>query len=49
MTPMNTVVTEVRLAKPMTWIIGLAALLPSVAAAAAAREDAPVVKPIESL
>jgi hypothetical protein len=32
----------------MTWIIGLAALLPVVAAAAKAPEDAPVVKPIES-
>jgi hypothetical protein len=41
---MNAVVTGIRPVKPMTWIIGLAALMPGVAAA-----QAPVVKPIESL
>ncbi len=46
---MNTIVTEVRRAKPLIGIIGLAALMPGVAAAAVAPEGAPVVKPIESL
>jgi hypothetical protein len=41
---MNAVVTGIRPVKPMTWIIGLAVLMPGVAAA-----QAPVVKPIESL
>src|SRR5947209_5123484 len=47
--PMNAAVTEARLAKPLRWIIGLAAQLPGIVAAADAPEDAPVVKPIESL
>jgi hypothetical protein len=46
---MNAIVTQVRPAKPLAWIIGLAVLMPGAAAAAEALEDAPVVKPIASL
>jgi hypothetical protein len=46
---MNAVTNDVRPVKPMTWIIGLAALMLGLAAAAEAQEGARVVQPIESL